>query len=103
MCFLTFFFRSGGAPGLPGEYQGVLRSEKTMKIIGFMMEKKLHQKRNKNPILRGSTVRCLNPPKPVPDPKIKKIQNQKTKASREKLVVRKTKTKDEGLARKVNS
>ena len=38
--FFHFFFRSGGAPGLPGEYQGLLRSEKTMKIAGFMMKKK---------------------------------------------------------------
>ena len=39
MFFLTFFFRSGGAPGRLREYRGLLRSEKIMKIIRFMMEK----------------------------------------------------------------
>ena len=35
-----FFFRSGGARGRSGGYRGLLRSEKIMKKIGFMMKKK---------------------------------------------------------------
>ena len=40
-----------------------------------MLEKKnLHYKGDIFTILRGSKVRCLKPPKPVPDPKNQKIQ-----------------------------
>ena len=38
--FDFFFFRSGGAPGRLGGYRGLLRSEKSIKIIGFMLGKK---------------------------------------------------------------
>ena len=74
MFFLTIFFRSGGAPGRLREYRGLLRSEKSVKIIHFMMEKNLHYKGDKITILRGSKVRCLNPPEPGPDPKNQEIQ-----------------------------
>ena len=68
----TFFFRSGGAPGLLREYPGLLRSEKSMKKGQIMLKKNLLQKADKNPILRGSKVPCLKPRKPMPDPKNQK-------------------------------
>ena len=37
----VFFPDQGGAPGLLWEYQGLLRSEKTMKKIAFMMKKEV--------------------------------------------------------------
>ena len=70
----TFFFRSGGPPGLLREYPGLLRSEKTMNKGQIMMKKNLLQKADKNPILRGSKVPCLKPRKPMPDPKKQKIE-----------------------------
>ena len=41
----------------------------------FMTEKKKLTRKEIKPILRGSNVRCLKPPKAVPDPK--KSKNQK--------------------------
>ena len=43
-----------------------------MKKRRIMMKKNLLQKADKNPILRGSKVPCLEPPKPMPDPKNQK-------------------------------
>ena len=37
----SFSFRSGGAPGLLREYQGLSRSEKSIKKHKFMIEKKV--------------------------------------------------------------
>ena len=35
----------------------------------FLCPERLHQKRDKNPILRGSNISCVKPPKVVLDPK----------------------------------
>ena len=46
--------------------------------LNLMFEKKLHQKRDDNPILRGLKVPFLKPSKLAPDPKNqKKIKNNK--------------------------
>ena len=69
-----YFFRSGGPPGLLREYPRLLRGEKPMKKRKKLMKKML-QKADKNPILRGSKVPCLKPRKPMPDPKNPKIEH----------------------------
>ena len=45
-----------------------------MKKTYFMMEKKVALERRSNHHTSGSKVRCLKPPKPVPDPKNQKIE-----------------------------
>ena len=74
--FFDSFFRSGGAPGLLREYRGLLRSEKIMQIIGFMMKKTCIRKEMKSPYFGDQKCDVQNPQNRC---RIQKIKNQKNR------------------------